>query len=109
MCCRHCSQCRQSGTMIGAMAKDLLQKLADYKTVDEVAQMLGVNASTVLRWLNSGDLLGFQLGKQWRIAESDIEEFIEGQRQRQAKKVGRLRAQRSAREELRRRQRIEPD
>ncbi len=33
--------------------------------------------STVTRWLRDGYLRGFKLGKEWRIAPSDLRAFME--------------------------------
>ena len=40
-----------------------------------VAQMLGLNERTILRWLRSGKIRGKKLGKQWWISRSDLNEF----------------------------------
>ena len=51
----------------------------EYLTVAEVAERLKVTPLTVRRWLNSGQLVGVQLGDRagWRIAESDLRAFIQ--------------------------------
>jgi DNA binding domain, excisionase family len=46
---------------------------------EEVAQALGVNVSTVYRWLQSGKLQGKQVGKQWRITADDVTRLVESQ------------------------------
>jgi excisionase family DNA binding protein len=53
-----------------------------YLTVAEVAERLKVYPGTVKRWLREGKLVGVALGDRagWRIAESDLEEFLESQR-----------------------------
>lgn len=71
-------------------------------TPEAVAQALGVNVSTVYRWLQSGQLGGKQIGKQWRTTVEEVREFIE--RQDLAKKV-----LRDAREELRRVRKLRPE
>lgn len=44
-------------------------------TVDEVAEQLRVSKKTILRWINSGILVAIKLEKEYRIAESDLEDF----------------------------------
>jgi len=51
-----------------------------YVTPDVFADEIGVTAKTVREWLRSGELVGIQLGKSWRIHRADIERFVEGQR-----------------------------
>ena len=48
-----------------------------YLTVQQVADLLGVECKAVRRWLLSGDLPGIKLAKYWRIAEVDLEEFLD--------------------------------
>ena len=48
-------------------------------TTNEVADRLEVSRRTVRRWIQSGELRGYQLGPQIpRVKEEDLEEF--GQR-----------------------------
>lgn len=47
-------------------------------TPEEVAGHLKVTAAKVRDWLRTGYLKGFKLGpKEWRVAEQDLEAFIE--------------------------------
>jgi excisionase family DNA binding protein len=52
--------------------RGLLQQFADYLTPEEAAEQLGVGVATVYRKLQSGDLAGFQLGRQWRIPPAEL-------------------------------------
>ena len=48
-----------------------------YQTVREVAERLKVAEATVRHWIKAGDLRAIDLGKSWRIADSDLEEFLQ--------------------------------
>ena len=47
--------------------RGLLRQYADYLTPEETAEVLGISVGTVYRKLQTGDLAGFQLGRQWRV------------------------------------------
>src|SRR4051812_44579565 len=53
-----------------------------YLTVAEVAERLRVYPGTVKRWLREGKLVGILLGDRagWRIAEEDLDVFLERQK-----------------------------
>ncbi len=46
-------------------------------TPPQVARRLQVNKRTVTQWLRKGNLRGFKIGKEWRIAPRDLEVFLE--------------------------------
>ena len=46
-------------------------------TPKEVAQVLGVSVYTVHELLREGRLTGFKITSQWRVAEEDLQRFIE--------------------------------
>ncbi len=46
-------------------------------TPPQVAQHLQVNERTVTQWLRRGHLRGFKIGKEWRISERDLKNFLE--------------------------------
>lgn len=50
---------------------------AQYLTVAEVSSLFRVGAKTVRRWIRSGDLPATRLGRDWRIARSDLKAFAE--------------------------------
>jgi excisionase family DNA binding protein len=50
-----------------------------YWSPREIAEKLHVNVSTVTRWITSGQLKAIRAGKQWRVADSAIREFVERQ------------------------------
>lgn len=49
-------------------------------TIRDVAARLQVSDKTVSRWIQHGELTAYQLGRQWRIAEKDLEAFIRAAR-----------------------------
>lgn len=56
---------------------------ADTLSPQEAAEILGVDKSTVMRWLREKTLIGFQMGRTWRVKEEDLRSYIEGQIQRE--------------------------
>jgi len=46
-------------------------------TVKEVAAVMRVSAMTVYRLINSGQLPAVRVGKNFRIRESDLNEYLE--------------------------------
>ncbi len=47
-------------------------------TPAEIAERLQVTERTITGWLRQGRLRGFKIGKEWRIAETDFDAFLEG-------------------------------
>lgn len=47
-----------------------------YQTVKEVADRLKVAEATVRRWIKDGQLRAIDIGKGWRIADADLDEFL---------------------------------
>jgi excisionase family DNA binding protein len=47
-----------------------------YQTVQELADRLKVNEATVRQWIRDGELRAIDIGKGWRIADSDLEAFL---------------------------------
>ena len=47
-----------------------------FYTIEEVAQMLKVAYLTVYRWVRSGKLKAARAGKQYRIRQSDLDNFL---------------------------------
>lgn len=48
-----------------------------YQTVKEVADRLKVAEATVRHWIKTGELRAIDIGKGWRIADADLEQFIQ--------------------------------
>lgn len=47
-----------------------------YQTVQELAERLEVAEATVRHWIKSGQLRAIDIGKGWRIADTDLERFL---------------------------------
>lgn len=45
-------------------------------TRQQVAERLNVSLVTVGRWLREGKLKGVKAGRQWRVKENDLQEFL---------------------------------
>ncbi len=43
----------------------------------QVAERLQLQERTVTRWLRTGYLREFKLGKEWRVSSSDLRSFME--------------------------------
>ena len=47
-----------------------------YQTVQELADRLEVSEATVRQWIRGGALRAIDIGKGWRIAETDLAAFL---------------------------------
>lgn len=47
-----------------------------YQTVQELAERLEVAEATVRRWIKSKELRAIDIGKGWRIADTDLARFL---------------------------------
>lgn len=47
-----------------------------YYTIEEVAAMLKVAYLTVYRWIQSGKLMAYKAGRQYRIKKDDFDNFL---------------------------------
>lgn len=45
-------------------------------TISDITNCLGVSSRTVRRWIASGELKAHRFGRSVRIAESDLNDFI---------------------------------
>jgi excisionase family DNA binding protein len=50
-------------------------------TVKEVAEVCGVSLKTIRRWIASGDLQVYRLGRQLRVSPADLAGFLKLRRQ----------------------------
>ncbi len=48
----------------------------DMLTVDEVAKELRVDPKTVRRWIQRGELVAIDIGREYRIRRSSLNDFI---------------------------------
>jgi excisionase family DNA binding protein len=53
-----------------------------YYTPQEIADMLKVTRITVYRWLDQGDLKGIRFQREYRISQTDLDDFLERHRTR---------------------------
>jgi excisionase family DNA binding protein len=47
-----------------------------YQTVHEISERLEVSDATVRLWIKSGELRAVDIGKGWRIADTDLARFL---------------------------------
>jgi excisionase family DNA binding protein len=47
-----------------------------YQSVSEIAERLKVHEATVRRWIKDGELRAIDIGKGWRISDSDLALFL---------------------------------
>ncbi|WP_235019279.1 helix-turn-helix domain-containing protein [Tabrizicola flagellatus] len=47
-----------------------------YQTVKDIADRLKVAEATVRHWIRNGHLRAIDVGKGWRIADADLEDFL---------------------------------
>lgn len=52
-------------------------RLAEFMTVEDVADMLRINKSTVYRMAKGGRLPATRVGRQWRFRLSALEKFLD--------------------------------
>lgn len=52
----------------------------------EVAQLLRVSPRTVVRLAERGEIVAFKVGDLWRFHRSDVDAYIEAQKQKQQRK-----------------------
>ncbi len=55
--------------------------LAEIYTIEQLQKILKLSERTILRLLKEGKLTGFKAGREWRFQESDINAYIQAQRQ----------------------------
>ena len=49
-------------------------------SIAAVAERIDQSTKTVRRRIESGELIAYKLGRQWRIAEEDLEQFLRQRR-----------------------------
>ena len=53
----------------------------EYKSLEEVAEMLGVTYQLIYRLVRSGELPAVRLGRLYRVSGSDLERYLERSKQ----------------------------
>ncbi len=48
-----------------------------FYNTNEIAEMLKMNVQVIARKLQAGELIGYKIGKDWRVKESDFLEWLE--------------------------------
>jgi len=48
-----------------------------FMTVREVADLLKIGEVTVRHWIKGGELRAIDVGREWRIAPVDLEQFLQ--------------------------------
>jgi excisionase family DNA binding protein len=69
-----------------------------YRDVHGIAEELGVDVQTVRRWIQSGRLRAFKPGKEYRVREGDLEEFLAA---REVRPKGQAESQRPSLDQVR--------
>ncbi|WNK00625.1 helix-turn-helix domain-containing protein [Thalassospiraceae bacterium LMO-JJ14] len=52
-------------------------------TIHEVAALLKMRESTVRAWINDGQLRAIKFGRDWRVAQRDLEAYLDAHANRQ--------------------------
>lgn len=55
--------------------------LTEIYTIEQLQQILKLSDRTIFRLLKEGKLSGFKVGREWRFQESDINAYIQAQRE----------------------------
>jgi len=50
--------------------------------LEQVAKLLGVSERTIVRLVENKELIGFKVGRSWKFEETDIEAYIQRQKER---------------------------
>lgn len=45
-------------------------------TLHDVAELLKMKESTIRSWINNGQLRAYKFGREWRVAQVDLESFV---------------------------------
>jgi excisionase family DNA binding protein len=53
-------------------------------SISSIAKRLGVSEKTARRIIEAGALKAYRIGKQWRVFEGDLQEYLAQQANRQA-------------------------
>ena len=61
-----------------------MPELKQMLTVGDVALRLNARTTTVRRLIKEGELIGFKVGRQWRVEERDLNAYIRRQKKKEA-------------------------
>ncbi len=53
---------------------------SEFLTLNETADMLRLSQLTIWRYIKSGKLPAYKIGRDWRIKRTELEQFIESKR-----------------------------
>ena len=59
------------------MTDNMPDKPLKFYTTNELADLLKMNIQVVARKLQSGELVGYKLGKDWRVTEADLMSWLD--------------------------------
>lgn len=51
--------------------------MKEIMTTEETAEVIGVHIATVRRWLNSGELPGYNTPAGWRITRENVQSWLD--------------------------------
>ena len=54
---------------------DEREPISEYLAPREVMDLLYIGKNTLYKLLNSGELKGFRIGKQWRVERSELQKY----------------------------------
>ena len=54
----------------------MVNEVSDLMTVDDLCEKLQVSRNTVYQLLESGEIEGFKVGRNWRIPNNSISSYI---------------------------------
>jgi len=59
------------------MTENTQNTAINFFTTNEIAEMLKMNVQVIARKLQHGELVGYKIGKDWRVRESDLNDWLE--------------------------------
>ena len=67
------------------IGKDNVNATKEFYSTQELAELLGLSQRTIYRYIDSGELIAFKLGDQWRISRVNLDKFVETRQTNQKK------------------------
>lgn len=56
---------------------DERESISEYLTPREVMDLLYIGKNTLYKLLGSGELKGFRIGRQWRVAKHELKKYTD--------------------------------